>query len=122
MDLRIPDDQMRQLVTSAILQSLTPEHREKLLSGAIQSLISLPQEGRYGEKLPSTLTAIFAEQAKEVAKGMVKELIEQDGPTREKIRALLLDALERVFVTNHDKVAKEMAEAVEKAVCRIRDY
>jgi len=125
MDLRIPEEQMKQLVTTAIMQSLTQEHRDKLMEGAIGSLLTSPQKEQYsGRDIPgsSQLTKIFAEQTQFVAREIIRTMLDADDALKAKIRALLVEVLERVFVTNREKVVGGMAAALEKVVCKIEDY
>ena len=111
MHLTIEDAQLKQLTAAAIVQTLTPEARDKLITDAVIDL--LKPSNACDQKTP--LERAFNWAVSDVCREIAKNELADNGLVKEKIKTLVQQALERVFAS--DLVTNKIATAIETALC-----
>lgn len=113
-NVNLDNDALKTVLAKAVLDTLTPEKKDELISAALKELIAVPPKpaGPYGyNKERSKLEELFDATCADVARGIVRE--EMNKPENaDKIRDLVTRAWE--------KFLKDEAR-VEKAVSRMSD-
>lgn len=96
--LDINDEAMMAVISKAVLQSITKERQEELLTKAVTSLLQAPREAgsRYGHRNKTVLQECFDDAAREVArKKCVEHLNKPD--QLDKIERLVSDAAQKAL-------------------------
>lgn len=118
MDLKLSDDQFREIVSKSILESLTPETRLELLKKGINSVLHA-SGGCYDKK--SLLQVHFEQAVSEASKEMVAAELNKDSIFMAKLRALIQDAMLKVFDDQgREKIQVKISEAIAEALWKDR--
>ncbi len=97
MDLNLKDSQLEAIISKAILDSLTTETREQLITTAVTDILQKPENaGRSGEKR-SRLQIMFDRQVEFLAEKLIREQLGEDSMFRTKVKVLLRDVSEKLF-------------------------
>ena len=97
MDLQLKDDQLDKIIAKAILDTLSSETREELVTNAVKELIQIPKNTTtYGDKR-SVLQRAFGQAVSRVAEELIREQLEEDSLFKTKIQVLLKDISEELF-------------------------
>ncbi len=91
----IDEATMKSVTAKLLFESLTAEDREKLLTGALASIIE-PQRGQYGVSQKSKLQDMFDNTAGVCANQIVVEHFKKP-EVRERIEALVVQGVEQAF-------------------------
>lgn len=83
MDIKLNDQQFAEVIGKQILESITPEARDKLITDAIVALNKRPDHG-YGRTADSPLQQAFNIAVTGAVHELARELVEQS-PIREHI-------------------------------------
>jgi hypothetical protein len=96
VDLRVDDAAMKALVAKSIVDSLTPETREKLITEAVRMTLATPEGSGYGSKR-SPLQQAFDWAVAEQARKYANEVIAEDTNFKEQLRKLFEDVSRKIF-------------------------
>lgn len=96
MELKLDKEQMDKVLHEAILQTIGESGRELIIKQAVEYLTK-ETDGYGGRKGPSPLRSAMNESAREVAKAIVKEQLENDDEFHQKVIELLSDAVKEFF-------------------------
>ena len=118
LTLQLDNDAIREATTQAILGTLTPEARDKILQTAVSELIS-KKTGSYGTG-KSQLEEAFEYAVRAVATAEAKRIVTEDAALRAKIEELLRLTADKVLSADTDKLAERMADAF--AASMRKDY
>jgi hypothetical protein len=112
--INLDADSMSVLVQKAILDSLTPEVKEKLVSDAIQTLIVPPKDSRpqFGMKAKSILEVAFERAVESTTNRLVMESIAGDPRVQAAIEELLHPLIVRLCDKNYEGLPDAIGEAV----------
>lgn len=111
--LELDDDTLTAAVSKSIVDSLTPEVRQQLITDAIAQLI---KPGEYGRGSPSALQMIFRDAVSRVATRYVQDQLATDEAFIAQVRGLLEDATRRLFEAERRAAAVEnIAKAIERS-------
>lgn len=122
MDLRVDDSAMKSLVAKAIVDSLSPEAREKLIADAVTQTLTKPETDRnqYGSKR-SPLQQAFDYAVEGEARKYAAEVIAADGQFKEQLRKLFEDVSKKVFETEgREKMVDDIASTIVRALTKDR--
>ncbi len=120
MDINISPDQMRDIVSKAIFDSVTPEERERILKEAIVSLMT--PEKQYGGKVTTPLEEAMKNAAYTVAQQIARERLAADETFKANIESLFQDVARKLFADDiREKLVEKIVEAV-VAGLKPRDY
>lgn len=119
-NLSLSGDHMKDVIAKAILDGMTPEDRNQLITGAVKDFISKADNSKYGLKT-TPLEDAFSFAVREVARETIKSKIENDSQLRSQITASVATAIERAFTgENEGKMIDAMTDAV-SAAFRVQD-
>ncbi|CDO34649.1 hypothetical protein SPHV1_1750001 [Novosphingobium sp. KN65.2] len=113
MNVNLSDDNMKDIIAKAVLDTLTPESRSELISNAIKSLLVKPTGNSYNSKTP--MQDAFDCAVRDVARAVAQEQIVGDPEIKAKITSLIADAW--VNLTNAERYSK-LVENVTSAIER----
>ena len=100
-DIKLDDAAMKDIVSAAIMQTMTAENRDTLIRAAITNLISPVSRGNYGSQNTSPLQDAFNYAVRNVAEKLVTEMLQDDAGLKGQIRNLVTAAMEQI--TNDDE-------------------
>lgn len=109
MNLSLNDDQLKTVISGAVLQAITPESRDKLLSEALSSLLKAGSSD-YDKKSP--LQRAFDHAIADIAREMVTKQFSEDQAVRQKVGDLVAEAVTRVLDGDREKIVKKMSESL----------
>lgn len=112
MNILFDEQQTKDLVTGALLASLGPEKRDKLIGEAIKSLLD---PNGYGRKT-SVVQDAFEDAAKRVATDYIEGKLTADEAFKSQVSKMIEEAVERVMVINREQTISRMAEALVRAM------
>lgn len=117
MKLDVSDEQMRTIVSGAILAHLAPEGRDEILRSAVVELMTTRDEG-YGARARrvSKLQLAFENAVLTVAQDVAREMLTQDEALRAKIRGLMAEAWARAFDKEREATLTRVSEALVRAM------
>ena len=108
----LSDEQLQEVVSVAILQAIDKTQRDNLIKEAIRGLLAPKEEpGGYGRTGPTPIQEAFNHAVSGVAHQVAREMLENDPETKEKIRSLLNDVLQRVFDHEREQMTHAMVNA-----------
>lgn len=116
MDLRVDDSALRSLVEKSIVDSLTPEAREKIIAQAVTALLTINESG-YSSRKTSALQDAFNSAVRNVAERHAFQMLTEDPEFQAKIKSLFADVAEKLFADEGrtalvEKMAGKMASAL----------
>lgn len=119
MQINLGEEQMRAVVSKAILESLGDEQKTLILTQAVEHLMKAPDDNRgypYNQDKRNYLQRAF-DAASERALGKIADEEMQKPENIEKIRALLGPVLEAALSKSEawDNMRKALAEAITRA-------
>lgn len=115
-EIKIPDDQMQQIVSAAILSTVTEENRETLIKQAIASLLA-PSTSSY-DMGKSQLQSAFSRAVQQKAGSIINEMIAPGSQLYDKITELIKDATMKAF---NDEARQKMVESIASSIGRAFD-
>lgn len=121
MDLRVDDSAMKSLVAKSIVDSLTPEMREKLIADAVTACLTAPADGSsYGRKR-SPLQQAFDSAVDDAARKYATEIISEDTAFKEQLRNLFEDVSRKIFENEaREQMVSGVADTIVRALTKDR--
>lgn len=95
--INLNDEHLTAVVSASILQALTGEAREALITNAIKDLLTKSSSGYGGGDQRSELQKIFSRSVEMVATNIVRKSLEEDENFNAKIKTLISEVTERFF-------------------------
>jgi hypothetical protein len=117
MKLEFNDEQMRNIISAALLQAINPEQKTLLIEGAIQSLLSPSRDG-YSRK--NILQEAFDDAAGTYARRLIEEEFKTNTAFQAQVKELMLKVMERFFKEREEHVISKLADAMSHALTRDR--
>lgn len=116
MDVKLNDDAMRQIISKAILDSLTPERREEIIATAVANLLSeKTNPNSYNSK--TKLQGAFDYAVQNIAQSVAIKELSEDGALRDKMQKLMLDAWEKMTTGDaYSALVEKVANAMSKGI------
>lgn len=116
MDVKLNDDTMKTIISKAILDSLTPERREEIISAAVRNLLTeRANPNSYNSK--NNLQEAFDIAVREIARSVAMHELSKDGALHDKMRQLMLDAWEKMVAGDaYSKLTDNVAGALAKGI------
>jgi len=116
MQITLDQDQMKTLVSEALLATIDQQKRDTLIKDAITHLLT-PQKSSYSSSPPvSPLQEAFRAAVYACAQTFAREELGKDDNFRARIRALLLDALTQLETKNREATINNLAKAIERGM------
>lgn len=115
MDVTLSDDNMKDIIAKAVLDTLTPESRADLIGNAVKGLLTTPIGNSYDKKSP--LQSAFDNAVREVAQQIAREQIVGNAEIKGTITKLIADAWEKLVVPeNYSKLVDNVTSAIERGL------
>lgn len=123
MEIKFNEEQMRDLVSKTIYESMTTEGKDELLQKAIASLLIVEQKnGYYGTTKVNVLEGLLKDSAERVARGILEERLKDNEDFRLQLESLFADAVKKMFGDEtREKLVDRIVESVVKGL-NPRDY
>ena len=112
MDIKLNVDQVKDIVSEAVLRSLDQDTRNTLIQGAIKSLLEPVGKDTMYSKAKSPLQQAFEQAVYSVAISIARETMEKDTIVQQQIKVLLTEAMEKVMIQNREKTVDLIANAI----------
>jgi hypothetical protein len=118
LKLQLTDDNLKAIMSEAIMTALTEEQRAVLIKGALQYLLTAPPSSGYNSRPPTTpIQDAFNEAVRKVAFKVCEEAVSADGELKRQIDTLVADVAKRAFAEDRrEKLITKMADAVTSAL------
>lgn len=121
MELKVGDEQLKSIVSEAIMRSIDEKQREALIQGALTALLTENQNGTWGNR-STPIQDAFNGAVREVAVATAREMLQKDERIIDQIKGMVTEACQRVFVEQREKVIYRIAEGISSAMeCHRRD-
>jgi len=120
MDIKLSDDQIRDLVGEAILAQLEEKDRLLLIKEAMKYLLT-PKQDSYSRKTESPLQAAFKSGVEKYAHQAVREWLETDKERQREFRDVFIEAWEKFITGYKDKLTDKIADAMIEGLTK-REY
>lgn len=113
MDIKIDETTLQYIVQKAIVEKLTSENRDELISKAIQDLI-IPKTDSYGKQ--SVINRLFKDAVENIAREYIHKSLSEDPKFRKAITDLFQNVLDKVF--NNDENREKLADSLALSMTR----
>lgn len=117
MNIKLDEEQMRNIVSKAILEGLGTEQKDMLIQGALQYLLSVPDSGNpgFGQRRDgrTVLQKIFDQQLEYYANRICTEYLET-GENMQKLRETVIAAVD-THLSNTDTY-KDLSQKFASAI------
>lgn len=120
MDVQLNDAQLKDIITKAILDSLTPERREALIGEAVKGLLKEVVTGSgFNSDRRSTIQRAFDRAVADVAEGVARDALVGNADVKAKIGTMFTEAWTRLTRTEdgaYDKLVGRVADSMAKGI------
>lgn len=111
--LNIPADAVRDVVAKAILESITPEVREKILSDAVAGILTAtPAQRGYVNPGQSPLAAAFEQAVAVAVQRVAHEMVAESEEAQTAIRRHVGEAIASLCSGNYSGLPEKIGEAI----------
>jgi hypothetical protein len=118
--MNLNDEAIKAAVIKAVIDTLSGEKREEIISAAIRSLLDVeevPKPGSHYDKIKRTkLEGFFQDATWSFAREFIREQITKDETIRARLRELTLRVVDKCLESNTEDIANAMAAAMAKAL------
>lgn len=122
MDLKIDPSSMEAMVSRAIFEGMTQEHRDELIKQALASVLGRSERNGYGTMLPSPLQSAFNSAAESVLHKIAHQKFSEDEEFKNQLEGLFKDVAKRLFAEDiRTKLIEQISNQVIKGLSP-RDY
>lgn len=120
MRLDLSDEQLKAILSAAIIEHLGPDNRDKLLRSAIEDHLMKPESSTGYRSDPRTRLQVAFDQASfQVAVEIIREELKKE-PSRMELEKLVRATIEKVMSEHIETLATEMAQAFQRAISKDR--
>jgi len=114
LNISIDPNQIKELVSEAILAQLSSDQRTSIIGQAVKSLVT-ETRGDYGRTIPSPLSVAFSNAVAQSAQKIAAELVEEDPEFKEAVRNAVKDAMSAAMKDSY-KLTEAVTETVVKVI------
>lgn len=115
-EVKLDGEALQVIITKAILDNITDEKRDELISNAVGGLLGRKVGDRYDSK--TQIEIAFEEAVRRLCEKIAEEELLKPGPQAE-IRKLVNETIEKAFGVNDEGVRKALVEKMASAVQRV---
>ena len=120
LKLEVTNEQIKDFVAEAILHQLDDATKQEMITEALKHLLAKPEKKNHWDKsIPSPLEEAYNRAVSITANGIVGELVR--GEFKERIEAVVREALEKVFTENREKLVEGIAHSMQLAMYSLHD-
>lgn len=124
MNINLDPGSMQALVSKAIIDALTPEKREELLTNAIKGHLLAPQDNPRGfgsRSGRSPLQEAFDQAVWQVARDYANKHLAEDAAFRTQVEALFRDVAAKLFAEeSRETLVSTIASTIREAMTKER--
>lgn len=116
MDVKLDSEEMRSVISEALLRAIDVKTRDALIKESLQNLLEKPTGGGlYGTKT-SPIEDAFRNAASVVAMQEARRLLESDADFLAKLQSMIADAVRLMTDTNREKCVSSLADTLATAL------
>lgn len=116
MNVNLSDDNMKDIIAKAVLDTLTPESRETMIQEAIKSLLVTPPSTTYG-RAKAPLQEAFDSAVQQVAVKIAEEQLRENTEVQAIITKLIADAwTQLVLPERYSALVGKIVQAIESGL------
>lgn len=116
MDIKIDSTLMREVVSSAIMTSISQEQRNILITNAVKHLLTPKESAGYGRQSQSPLEEAFNDAMRLNARRLAEELLQQDTGIQTQLRELITEAVLKLMTNNREATVDKIAAAIAEGI------
>ncbi len=117
--MRLDDPALEPIVAKAIIDSITPENREALISNAVKELLNRASGSGYNQ--PTNIQRLFNDAVSTAAKKMADQYLTEDPDFQAKLKGLFVDVSEKLFSTEtRDELVTSLSDRIVAGLTRDR--
>ncbi len=113
-DVKIDDSQVAMIISKQILDGLTTDQKDKMLTESIKQLV-LPRPDSYGRISLSPLQQAFNAAVNNESTKLVEQWLKEP-VNHEKIKGLINESLDKLLTVDRDKMVTSISEAFRKVL------
>lgn len=114
LTLNIPEEQMKEFVSEAILRTIDDKTRDTLIAEAMRYLLTKESNRGYGTGR-SPLQEAFDYALINVARELVRDMLTADEKVMGALRAVIVTATEKALVVKRDETIDNITNAIVKS-------
>lgn len=120
--MNLNDENLKSIVAKAIIDSITPESREKLIQDSITSILTSEETtSAYGRtKSKSPLQKAFDESVITYAQKYANEILENDQDFKSKIEILFQEVSKKLFEDQREELVDGIVRMIRNALTKDR--
>lgn len=112
MEIKLDNDQLKTVVSEAILQSLDATKKDELIKSALAYLLTPQNTTTYGRKGESPIQCAFNNALEFLARDTAKEMLASDESIQTTIRGLISDAVKALGERNREDTVMKISNAI----------
>lgn len=116
MAFQIDTEAVEAMVVKSLVDSITPEQREQVITDAISNLLVKEQTNRYGGRNMSIFESAMNRAISEVACKIFVEEVKQNEEVQARIKALVTPTIMAIAKDNYEGINEKIGEAIGGAV------
>ncbi len=118
MDLRLNDEQLQSVLSTAILEFITPENRDAMIKEAVAYLLKTPPKEPFSNRTPDPpLQEAFKRAVSNAANKIAQELLEKP-EYRAQVEDVMVAAFKITFVVLKEETVRKVAAAFVEAMTK----
>ncbi len=110
MEIKLDNVNFQDVFTAAILQTLDTEKKEQLIKGALQYLMSQPNNKYGNNKTPLQESFETALRAETIT--FAREYLKDNKEVQSALEGLIVDAVKKITVDARDKTVDKLADKI----------
>lgn len=116
MDIRFDEGAMRQVVSKAILEQVSPDSRDQIIAAAVESLLRPQRTSSWGAG-PTPLQEAFDQAARIAVLQVARDVVAEHPEFLARVRGMVGDVVESVLRADDDgELRQRVADAVAGAL------
>lgn len=119
--LNLDNEQLKLLMSEAILQALSTQQRDALLRGALEYLVTSTRDDR-GRPMPSPLQMAFNAALRDAAQSVIAAELEENTAAQQQLKALITAAYEHALTGDSPGLVSRISAALVKALVPDREW
>lgn len=117
--IQITDEALKSVLSAAVLQSISTEERDKLLTEAINHWLGEKQDSSYNSR--TKLQVIISSVLSQYAEKVVRERMESDTQFKDQVTAALNTAIDASVKQLQETVVQAVIVTVQTTLQKMRD-
>ena len=103
---------MNQIVSKAIIESISDEQRDLIIQQAVNSLLKAPPRSGYGVEPQTPIQAAFDNAVSMAAMKIAHDFVAENEQLKDKVRALLAQSAEVLLADEYSEFGQKMRKGI----------